>query len=263
MHSFQKKTGYFQKKHTFAGMERDEFIRRYFTEVALNQETISIYTVRRLLFEAIQRATPKLTGKILDVGCGIMPYREYILQNNPQATQYIGCDFEDSLAGEYAMGKPDFFWDGKTLPAEDNSYDTVIATELLEHCAYPEEVLKEILRVLKPQGTLFFTVPFLWTLHLLPYDEYRYTPFSLKRHIENAGFTNIAIESLGNVDASLAQMIGIWSGYRPLGKWGKRLVKWLFLPLLRRLLEWDKEWSKKEFKQDTMPTGFCGFAKKN
>lgn len=244
-------------------MTREEHIQKYFTQIQPDKDSISVYTVRKLLFEAVQRATPKLKGKILDVGCGIMPYREYILAHNSQVTQYLGCDFEASLDEEYALGKPELFWNGKTLPAQDNSYDTIIATELLEHCAYPEEVLSEMYRVLKPDGILFFTVPFIWTLHLLPHDEYRYTPFSLKRHLENTQFKQIDIQSLGNIDASLAQMLSIWLGYRPLSKWGGRFFRWIFLPLIKRLLKWDNEWSKTKFEQNTMPTGFCGFAKKN
>lgn len=244
-------------------MSRDITIKKYFTNIQLEEENITVYTVRKLIFEAIQRATPHFFGEILDIGCGIMPYREYILENNQKVIKYIGCDFEASLNEEYAMGKPELFWDGKTLPVADNSIDTVLMTELLEHCPYPEEVLKEAYRVLKPNGKIFFTVPFVWTLHVIPYDEYRYTPFSLKRHIENAGFKNVAIESLGNIDASLAQMLNIWLGCRPIkNKWAKWFFNLVFYPFIKKLLKWDKEWSRTRFEQDVMPTGFAGFANK-
>ena len=65
------------------------------------------------------------------------------------------------------------------MPIKDNSYNTIIATEVLEHCFEPEILLKEIYRVLKPGGLLFFTVPFVWNFHETPYDAYHYTPFAL------------------------------------------------------------------------------------
>jgi len=70
--------------------------------------------------------------------------------------------------------------------------------------------MKEIWRVLKPGGILFFTVPFLWNLHEIPYDEYRYTPFALKRHLTQSGFNEIEIKAMGGWDAALAQMLGLW-----------------------------------------------------
>jgi len=85
-----------------------------------------------------------------------------------------------------------------------------IATEVFEHCPDPEIVMKEIWRVLKLGGILFFTVPFLWNLHETPYDEYRYTPFALKRHLTQSGFTEIEIKAMGGWDAALAQMLGLW-----------------------------------------------------
>ena len=50
----------------------------------------------------------------------------------------------------------------------------------------------------------------LWPLHDVPYDECRYTPFAIKRHLRNAGFEQFRLKPLGGWDASLAQMIGLW-----------------------------------------------------
>ncbi|MCU0337520.1 MAG: class I SAM-dependent methyltransferase [Sediminibacterium sp.] len=135
--------------------------------------------MRSSILRAVKEVIPLFSGKIIDVGCGIQPYRELILDSNKKVINYTGVDFANSISEEYAMGKPDYFWDGKTIPLADATFDCAMATELLEHCADPEMVLTEIYRVLKPGGILFFTVPFVWPLHLTPYDEYRYTPFSI------------------------------------------------------------------------------------
>ncbi|MFT6039118.1 MAG: ubiquinone/menaquinone biosynthesis C-methylase UbiE, partial [Candidatus Azotimanducaceae bacterium] len=48
---------------------------------------------------------------------------------------------------------------GAALPFEDNSFDKVICSEVLEHIPNFRAVLKEIARVLKPGGTFAASVP--------------------------------------------------------------------------------------------------------
>ncbi len=144
-----------------------------------------------------------------------MPYKEYILSNS-NVTEYIGCDIENAIYQKKIQ--PDIFWDGSKIPLEDNSIDSVLATELFEHVPDVTSVLLELNRLLKPGGVLFFTVPFLWPLHDIPYDEYRYTPFSLKRIFENTGYTKITINALGGWNASLATMLGLWLKRSPMSK---------------------------------------------
>ena len=64
------------------------------------------------------------------------------------------------LPGSYDGGKPDLVWDGKNIPLPDRAVESVLATEVFEHCPEPESLMREIHRVLKPQGFLFFTTPF-------------------------------------------------------------------------------------------------------
>ncbi len=100
-------------------------------------------------------------------------------------SRYIGLDLENNPIYE---NRPDITWKGNTIPLDDGSIDCAICTEVLEHLPDPEAVLSEIHRVLKPDGLVFISVPFLWPLHDVPYDEYRYTPFSLRRHLTASGF---------------------------------------------------------------------------
>lgn len=60
--------------------------------------------------------------------------------------------------------------DIETLPCPDESFSTVIATEVLEHLPNPEVALAELWRVLKPGGWLLGTVPNdspIWKLRFL------------------------------------------------------------------------------------------------
>ena len=239
-------------------MNRQEYLEKYFTNIQLDADYPDWFYVRRSILQFIQNKLMYMKGNLLDVGCGIMPYKELIL-NGGKVTSYTGLDFENSLDEEYAMGKPDFFWKGEIIPAADNSYDTILATEFFEHCPEPERIMKEIRRVLRKDGVLIFTVPFLWNLHLVPYDEYRYTPYSLKRHLTFAGYSEINLEALGGFDASLAQMLAIWLHQRPMSKLQKKILSTLLLPIIKKLIEKDKIFDKdKLFFGGSMITGIGG-----
>lgn len=186
--------------HKFKIIKPDNFL-----NPVLSPENMDLYIVRSSILQTLNEFIPQCKGVFLDIGCGEMPYKSLIL---PHVEKYIGLDIENHKYQKNV--KPDIFWDGRHIPLDDNSVDCAMATELFEHVTNIESVLNEIKRVLKPGGSLFFTVPFLWPLHDNPQDEYRYTPFSLKRHFQNAGFSDVKIEALGGWDASLAQMIGLW-----------------------------------------------------
>jgi SAM-dependent methyltransferase len=235
-------------------------IEKYYTDIKIDKDYLELYSVRTAIFDALKSNLSKFKGVILDLGCGIMPYKEYITQNSV-CIKYIGVDFEKPAGAEYEMIKPDLFWDGISIPLEDSSVDTILATELLEHCAHPDIILKEAFRVLRPGGHIIFTVPFIWNIHLVPYDEYRYTPFALKRLLANSGFINIELKALGLWDASLAQMLGIWYKNRP--SRFKKYFAFLFTCAIRYLLKKDEWFDKtKIYAEGVMLTGVSGTASK-
>jgi len=244
-------------------LSRQDTIKQFYTDIQLSPAYFDLYIVRRNILAAVESNLHLFKGNILDVGCGIMPYKEIILDKNKNVSSYTGVDFESPVNDQYSILKPDMYWDGKTIPMADNSVETVIATEVFEHCADPELVMKEILRVLKKDGILFFTVPFFWYLHLVPYDEYRYTPFALKRHLTNSGFRDIQIYQQGGWDASLAQMISLWYSRRPLSGAKRKILYAIFKPLVKYLMKKDPLLpGKHEFRDGDMVTGLFGTAYK-
>jgi SAM-dependent methyltransferase len=159
---------------------------------------------------------------------------------------------------------------------QNNVIDCALATEVFEHCPEPETNMREIQRVLRPGGLLFFTVPFLWPLHTVPYDEYRYTPFALERHLRNAGFEQIKLKAMGGWNLSMAQMLVLWARRRwshsgqassrpSLSSCLQRTFWWrvlprLVVPLARFLAHIDTP--PLEFKARTMMIGITGTAYK-
>lgn len=201
---------------------------------------------------------PNFHGILLDVGCGQMPYKNMLTSSSSNITRYIGLDLETNPLYE---SHPDITWQDKRIPLDSYSVDCAICTEVLEHCPEPEAVLAEIHRVLKPGGLLFFTVPFLWPLHDVPHDEYRYTPFSLLRHLSNTGYVDIDLNAMGGWDASLAQMLGLWVRRRPMKGWVRALISFAMYPLVYLLMHRDKK-NEAKFQESSMITGIYGTARK-
>jgi SAM-dependent methyltransferase len=216
------------------------------------------YLVRPSILSALKANLSNFEGKLLDIGCGQLPNKTLLMAPPSQVTQYIGLDLENNPIHD---NQPDIAWQDGNIPLPDSSVDTAIATEVFEHCPNPELVMHEIRRVLNPGGKLFFTIPFLWPLHEVPYNEYRYTPFSLKRHLANSGFTAIDLKPLGGWDASLAQMLGLWLRRRPLGKRMRWALSSLMLPVVYMLSRWDKRTTAQN-QSSSMITGLSGTASK-
>lgn len=75
----------------------------------------------------------------------------------------------------------DIVADARMLPFPDNSLDMVISEFLLEHVPDPENVVKEITRVVKSGGYIYIAVPFLHPYHASPDDFKRWTISALEK----------------------------------------------------------------------------------
>jgi SAM-dependent methyltransferase len=202
----------------------------------LSISNMGIHYVRKSIFDSLRSNLDNLSGTLLDVGCGQMPYRKFVLDSG-LVSSYIGLDLEDN---PIHVNKPDLLWDGKNIPLDDNSVDSVLITEVIEHVPDLIVLLKEIHRVLKPGGKVVGTCPFLFPLHEAPYDFYRYTPFALNRFFLLANFSDIKIQALGGWDASMALMLGLWLKQSNL-IFPIRMLLTIFLFPLYILLLWSEK----------------------
>ena len=224
-----------------------------FVNLKLSKHNLESYIVRSEIYKAVSNVMPLFSGKILDSGCGSMPYKNIILSNNDKVTNYIGLDIESGL--NYENVNADFLWDGSIMPFEDSSFDVVISTEVMEHVPDPDSYLMEVKRVLKPGGMFFFTVPFLMSLHEVPNDYYRYTPFALEMIFKRVGFITITIKPMGGYNAAMAQMLGLWVN---MYLWGRKnkMMRIIAKPLIKYLYQNDKV--SLDFKKSTMIVGLSG-----
>lgn len=150
------------------------------------------YFIRRSLFLNIKEVAPKLSGRLLDFGCGRKPY-----ENLFSVTEYIGIDMEQT-GHEHKNSKIDVFYDGKNIPFPAESFDSVFCSEVFEHVFNLEEIIVEIKRVMKSGGKMLITVPFVWNEHEVPYDFGRYTSFGLRHLLEKNGFEIMELRKSGN-----------------------------------------------------------------
>ena len=120
--------------------------------------------------------------------------------------EYIGVDY--FIEGRTAnIDTIDSYYDGKKIPFEDQFFDGIICTEVLEHVFNIDEVLKELNRVLKPNGKAIITTPFMWEEHEMPYDFARYTTPALEFLYNKHGFKVIKKEKSGDTILVLSQFI--------------------------------------------------------
>jgi len=105
--------------------------------------------------------------KHLDLGCGLNPKNQF------NATELYGCDIRD-LTSELSIRGIKFRPANlvlESIPFEDNYFDSVSAMDFLEHIPRQivdtegkirnsfVELMNEIYRVLKPNGTFFALTP--------------------------------------------------------------------------------------------------------
>tara|TARA_Y100000310_G_scaffold170217_1_gene170368 strand:+ start:270 stop:719 length:450 start_codon:yes stop_codon:yes gene_type:complete len=83
---------------------------------------------------------------------------------------------------------------GKTIPFKNNTFDSIVINQVLEHVFEPETFIREVKRVLKKNGHLLLTVPFFWDEHEKPNDYGRYTSFGLKYLLEKQGLKIIKLK---------------------------------------------------------------------
>ena len=109
------------------------------------------YFSRRNLFKFYKKYSLKLGGNLIDIGCGNKPYKNLF----KHCKRYVGLEIESEN-----KNSADFTYDGKNFPFEDETLDSAICSEVLEHVFEPNQFLREVNRVLKKNGLIILTLPF-------------------------------------------------------------------------------------------------------
>ena len=147
------------------------------------------------------------TGKLIDIGCGIKPYKKMFA---PYVVEHIGVDHEGSL---HDTQQVDLVGTAYSIPQEDGFFDTALCTAVLEHLEEPEQALRECYRVLKSQGIAIYIVPFIWHLHEEPRDFYRFSKYGLRYLFDKVGFEIVELKALSGFWVTFGQLM-VYNMYR-------------------------------------------------
>jgi SAM-dependent methyltransferase len=146
---------------------------------------------------------------VLDLGCGT---GEFAAQMAEAGARVVGVDVAEAALERARSRHPGLDFrrtpiDGP-LPFQDNAFDLVWASEVIEHIADTARFLSEVRRVLRPSGRLLLTTPSHGRLRLAlagverfsePLGDHLhlYTRFSLLSLLQEFGFHEVRVRSAG------------------------------------------------------------------
>lgn len=129
-----------------------------------------------------------IDGRILDIGGSKgSGYHELIRGTHTIVTGNLDMSYGADIA----------FDAQERWPFADGSFDAVLFMNVLEHLYHHREALAEAARVLRKDGRILGSVPFLFNVHGSPDDYFRYTKSALEKLLSDAGFTDIVVTPLG------------------------------------------------------------------
>ena len=188
---------------------------KFYGRMILDLQAITIY-------RDIKKTIPFFKGNVLDVGCGLSPFKFML---DPSQTKYFGIDIADAEKFDYK--NPDITpFNGEDIPFKNDEFDGVLCTEVLEHVQNYQKLIDEMYRVMKKGSKAIITIPWSARYHYIPYDFFRYTPSSLKTMFKQ--FSEVKIQNRGTDIVNIAnKVIVLW--FRNLLP--SILLKWVFVPL--------------------------------
>jgi SAM-dependent methyltransferase len=163
---------------------------------------IRIHLAQWLQEEAARAAADFGRFRVLDIGCGKKPYFPYFAHN---ADDYVGVDIDiDNPMADLHAPVED-------LPVEDESFDVVLCTQVLEHAGVPDQAVNELYRVTARGGRVLASTHGVQVYHPSPEDHWRWTHTGLElQFIRNAAWSSVTVQPAGGTATCLTAMTGIY-----------------------------------------------------
>lgn len=139
----------------------------------------------------LKKYLPAIQGTILEIGSKNRRY-DNLLQSTPTAIDIIP---NKRLNVEYG--------DINDLRFENSTFDNIICFEVLEYSDSPTKAISEVIRVLRKNGTLLMSVPFMFKIHG---DKLRYTKDYLYSNLL-VDFHSVKVIKLGNAYSIILTII--------------------------------------------------------
>ena len=157
-------------------LDRTSGFRRAYRQFARKLSEASVPGAEFNAIEKIQQEKPN--ARIMVIGAGERAYPGDIVYTDVAFAKNVAC-----------------ICDAHDIPFADGSFDAVIADAVLEHVCDPQRCVAEITRVLKADGLVAATTPFLQPVHMGAHDFTRFTFLGHRRLFRN--FDDIASGQCG------------------------------------------------------------------
>jgi SAM-dependent methyltransferase len=161
-----------------------------------------VHLARWLESEAQRAAADYGRFSVLDIGCGKKPYFPYFAHN---VDEYVGIDIDvDNPMADLHAPIED-------LPADDESFEVVLCTQVLEHSGVPDQAVTELYRVTKAGGRVLASTHGVQVYHPAPVDHWRWTHTGLELlFLRNAPWKSVTVKPAGGTATCLASMSAIY-----------------------------------------------------
>ncbi|WP_158666523.1 class I SAM-dependent methyltransferase [Salinibacter altiplanensis] len=163
------------------------------------------HAVSRIAGEQIQESAREYSsGRMLEIGCSDKSKGALV---GGYVDEHVGLDLpdEDTPHGKI---EADVMGSALDMPIEDESFDCVLSTAVLEHLEEPQRALNESYRALKPGGYALYTMPLFWHLHEELRDFFRYTKYGLRHLFTAAGYEIVHLKALSGFFVTFGAELG-------------------------------------------------------
>jgi ubiquinone/menaquinone biosynthesis C-methylase UbiE len=167
--------------------ESDDYISHTDSKRSLFEKVYHIVK-KRAIFNKLKLVEKYASGKLLDIGAGT---GDFLCEAKLRSWHILGIE-PNPKAKEIAQVKGVHFCD-ITENIEDCSIDAITMWHVLEHVPDIEKQIKELNRILKPNGTIFIAVPNFKSYDANFYKEY-WAAYDVPRHLWH--FSKTAISNL-------------------------------------------------------------------
>lgn len=218
------------------------------TAASKNNFKNAFFLMDQIKMEYLLPLLPKFAKRTLEVGAGsgrlsrflaLRGYLTYCLDYSSEALTYARTHYRrEGVQGVCVLARAEH------LPFDDNSFDVVFSTGLLEHFEDPMPIIFEMVRVLKGGG-LFYSdivpkklsllrsldfVNFLLRRNWNPLFEMRFSKQDIVKFLKNANLRDITVFPAG-IFPPRTPIIG----GSPVILFGESLIAQMLTPLLKRL----------------------------
>lgn len=164
---------------------------------------LSPSSVRGVIRSFLERNAHLLASPILEVGSrchGTFAQRPWMNNRTLRPDcDFVGVDMQPGEGVDVVGNAMDCdFLDG-VVAFDEKPPQSVILSEVLEHCGNPELLMDNVVQYLPTDAHVLITVPFAFHVHGFPEDYWRFTPEGLRILMERVGLEVVSVETLAEI----------------------------------------------------------------